>query len=357
MATVLIVDDEENLRLTIGKFIANEGHTVFTAEDAREALAILRVQPIDIVFSDIVMPGMTGVQLLEQIHALAPEILVIMMTGEPTVSTATEALRQGAFDYLVKPASKAAILLILEKALQLKNLSDEQQRLELENRHYQDHLERLVNERTEALSVANEQLVKLLSQLNESFDGIVEALASTNEWRDPYTAGHQRRVALLAVAITEQLGGSSDDCNKIRVAGLLHDIGKIVVPSEILSKPGKLLKPEFDLIKLHPQVGFEILSSIKFSWPIARIVQQHHFRIDGSGYPGKIVLSELLFEAKILAVADVVEAMSSHRPYRPALGVEVALREITDRAGILYDPDVANACVQVCQNGVWSEQT
>jgi putative nucleotidyltransferase with HDIG domain len=146
-----------------------------------------------------------------------------------------------------------------------------------------------------------------------AFDGIVQALASTSEWRDPYTAGHQRRVAELAMAITEHLGGSPDDLAKMRVAGLLHDLGKIVVPAEILSKPGKLLLPEFDLIKLHPQVGYEILRNIKFAWPIAQIVRQHHLWLDGTGYPG-----EVLFESRILTVADVVEAMSSHRPYRPA---------------------------------------
>ena len=356
MATILIIDDEENLRLTISQFIKHEGHVVHCAENAQEALALLQAQPIDIVFSDIVMPRMTGVQLLEHVHAMTPDILVIMMTGEPTVTTATEALRHGAFDYLVKPASKTAILRVLEKALQVKALSDEKRRLEKENRHYQDHLEKLVNERAQALTSSNEQLVALLGQLSEIFDGVVQALAATNEWRDPYTAGHQRRVALLAVATTEQLGGSLEDCNKMRVAGLLHDLGKIVVPSEILSKPGKLRTPEFELIKLHPQVGFDILSSIKFSWPIAQIVRQHHFRIDGSGYPGTIPPDELLYEAKILAVADVVEAMISHRPYRPALGVDIALREIQEGAGSRYDPEVVSACVKVCNIGTWGEE-
>ena len=177
-----------------------------------------------------------------------------------------------------------------------------------------------------------------------AFDGVVQALASTSEWRDPYTAGHQRRVAQLAMAITRQLGGSSDDLTKMRIAGLLHDIGKIVVPAEILSKPGKLLEPEFALIKLHPRVGFEILRNIQFAWPIAQIVQQHHLRLDGTGYAGEILPAEVLFEARILTVADVVEAMSSHRPYRPGLGIDQALREIQQGAGRLYDPDVVAAC-------------
>ena len=208
----------------------------------------------------------------------------------------------------------------------------------------------------QALSESEQRFRELLSQLGESFDGIVQALAATNEWRDPYTAGHQRRVAQLAVAITEQLGGSPEDCRKMRVAGLLHDLGKIVVPSEILSKPGKLLTPEFDLIKLHPQVGYDILKSINFAWPIAEIVRQHHFRIDGSGYPGAIAPEELLFEAKILAVADVMEAMTSHRPYRPALGNDAGIGEIRRGAGSHYDRNVVDACIKVYEHGTWGEQ-
>ncbi|MHB9023880.1 MAG: HD domain-containing phosphohydrolase [Armatimonadota bacterium] len=350
MATILVVDDEENLRLTISAFIKAEGHTVFTAENAVDALAMLENQRIDIVFTDIVMPRMSGVQLLEKMRHDAPETLVIIMTGEPTVSTATDALRQGAIDYLVKPVSKPAIMQILYKALHVKELHDEKHRLEIENRHYQDHLEKQIDERTEALNTANEQLVTLLTQLAESFDGIVQALATTNEWRDPYTAGHQRRVAQLSVAIARQLGGSSDDLAKMRVAGLLHDLGKIVVPPEILSKPGKLLAPEFALIKLHPKVGYDILRTIKFAWPIAQIVQQHHLRLDGSGYPKNLLRSKVLFESKILMVADVVEAMSSHRPYRPAFGIKAALHEVEKGAGNRYDRDVVHACIQVYKN-------
>jgi putative nucleotidyltransferase with HDIG domain len=185
--------------------------------------------------------------------------------------------------------------------------------------------------------------------VRDAFDGIVQALATIGEWRDPYTAGHQRRVAQLAVAITRELGGSTDDLMKLRIAGLLHDIGKVVVPSEILAKPGKLLSPEFDLIKLHSQVGYEILGKIPFAWPIAPIVQQHHLRLDGTGYAGDAECGAPLFEARILMVADVVEAMMSHRPYRPALGIERALDEIEGGAGQQYDADVVVACARVCR--------
>lgn len=201
--------------------------------------------------------------------------------------------------------------------------------------------------KTDALSTANDRLMTVFSQLSASFHGIVQALAAMSEWRDPYTAGHQRRVAQLSSAICAELGGSPEDCEHIHMAGLLHDIGKIAVPTEILCKPGKLLPPEFELIKLHPQAGYEILSRIQFSHPIAEIVRQHHFRLNGTGYPGTISPSELLYEAKILAVADVMEAMSSHRPYRPSLGDEASLYELHQGVGTSFDTDVVTACHKI----------
>ncbi|HXQ68525.1 MAG TPA: PAS domain S-box protein [Alphaproteobacteria bacterium] len=180
--------------------------------------------------------------------------------------------------------------------------------------------------------------------LRRSMEGTIQAIASIVEARDPYTAGHQHRVAALAVAMAREMGLSEAQIEGIRVAGVIHDLGKINVPAEILSKPGRLSEVEFDLLKGHPRAGYDILKDIDFPWPIAQIVLQHHERIDGSGYPDGLIGEEMLIEAKILAVADVVEAMISHRPYRPALGVALALAEIERGAGRLYD----NADVQAC---------
>jgi len=169
---------------------------------------------------------------------------------------------------------------------------------------------------------AEDNLKKSLEKLRKTLSAIIEALENTVEVRDPYTAGHQRRVADLGRSIGSQMGFSEDIIDGIRIGGILHDIGKINVPIDILMKPGSLTDLEFSLIKLHPQVGYDVLKGIDFPWPVPKIILQHHERIDGSGYPKGLKNGDILMEAKILSVADVVEAMASHRPYRPALGVD-----------------------------------
>ena len=175
--------------------------------------------------------------------------------------------------------------------------------------------------------------------------GTVYALAEMSQRRDPYTAGHQRRVAQLACAIARQMGLPENQIEGVRMAALLHDIGKMYVPSEILTKPGQISDLETGLIETHAQVGYEILKTIEFSWPVAKTVLQHQERLNGSGYPAGLSGEEILLEARILAVADVVEAMSSHRPYRATLGTKKALNEISQNRGILYDPDAVDACL------------
>jgi putative nucleotidyltransferase with HDIG domain len=181
-------------------------------------------------------------------------------------------------------------------------------------------------------------------KLRETLIATVNALASTVEMRDPYTAGHQRRVTILACAIAEEMGLTEEQFDGLRLAGLIHDIGKISVPVEILNKPGRISETEFNIIKIHPQAGYTLLKEIEFPWPVARIVLQHHERVDGSGYPQGLKDGQIMLEAKILAVADVVEAMASHRPYRPALGIEAALEEIKKNGRVLYEPEVVDIC-------------
>jgi HD-GYP domain-containing protein (c-di-GMP phosphodiesterase class II) len=190
------------------------------------------------------------------------------------------------------------------------------------------------------------ELQSSADRLRKTMGGIIQVMSLTIEKRDPYTAGHQRRVTKLCRAIATTMGFSWERVQGFRMAAAIHDLGKIRVPAEILSKPGRLTENEFGIIRTHPQVGFEILKGIEFAWPIAQIVLQHHERMDGSGYPQGLSGEDILLEARILAVADVVEAMSSHRPYRPALGLERATAEIRQQSGILYDADVVDACLK-----------
>ncbi len=192
---------------------------------------------------------------------------------------------------------------------------------------------------------------KSVEVLQKTMKGAISAIARIVETRDPYTAGHQRRVAQLAEVIARELGLSEWQVEGIRVAGGLHDVGKVIVPAEILSRPGQLNEYEMSIIRIHPQTGYEILSGIEFPWPVAQIVRQHHEKLDGSGYPQGLTGESILLEARVLAVADVVEAMSSHRPYRPALGIEPALAEIERGKSSAYDPRVVEACVRVLEQG------
>ena len=333
MKRVLVVDDERGLQLSLQAFLKNDGYEVEIAEDVPSAIGILERTRVDVVVSDIIMPGETGVQLLARIHKRNPGIAVILLTGEPNVETAAEAVRHGAFDYLAKPVTKAALLATVARAARSKAQHDENLRLATENERYREDLEGLVETRAGELSAA--------------LRGTIGVLGQALEMRDPYTAGHQRRVAGLSLALGTTMGLSESTREGIEMAALVHDVGKIAVPADILSKPTRLSKAEFDIIREHPQVGYEILRGVSFPWPIAEVIVQHHERWDGSGYPAGLAGDAIRLEARIIGVADVVEAMASHRPYRAALGIDVALEEISANSARLYDPCVADACLRL----------
>jgi len=337
---VLVVDDEANIRITLRAFLLQQGYEVEVAGDANRARELLVDGTWDVVVTDIVLPGASGIELMKSIRAAAPTVQVIIMTGEPTVETASEAVRAGAHDYLTKPVGKDAILRAVATAAKIKRLEDERQRLKKENEVYQRDLERLVAERTDKLREA-------LENWKTATEGTILAMASAVESRDPYTAGHQQRVAQLAQAMAREMGLAADEVDAVYYAGLIHDLGKISVPAEILSHPGPLGPEAMSLIRLHSRTGSDILQMVKFPWPLARIVLEHHERLDGSGYPQGLSGDQITQEARIIAVADVVEAMASHRPYRAALGIDAALAEIVKGRGVLYDATATDVCVKL----------
>ncbi len=209
----------------------------------------------------------------------------------------------------------------------------------------------MMKEITPIKEKAFDEIQKSLARLNEVMNGIIEAISLTVEVRDPYTSGHQKKVAEVAVLIAGEMGLDPEVIEGIRIAALMHDLGKISVPAEILSKPGRLSENEFNLVKTHPVTGYDILKPISFPWPIADIVRQHHERINGSGYPDGLRGEEILMEARIIGVADVIEAMASHRPYRPSKGIESAIEVISEGKGTLFEDEIVDAFIRASDRG------
>ena len=255
-----------------------------------------------------------------------------------------------------------------KRAVQMDKDAAERLRMEKELRLARTELDRQVDKRTEELSQANDDLhgkvletrraedhlQSSLDRQEKALEGALKAMSLTLEIRDPYMAGHQHRVSSLAVAIAQEMNMPWEKIEGLRLAGIIHDIGKIAVPTEIMTKLGRLTKTEFKLIKDHPRVGYEIVKDIAFPWPVAHIILQHHERLDGSGYPEGLVGDAILPEARILAVADVVEAICALRPYRPALGLEKGLEEARKGRGICYDTRVVDACIKLFRDGRFS---
>jgi len=333
VARILIVDDEEPIRQLLGQILERSGYECSLAENAPEARELLKQHNFELILSDINMPGESGLDFVRYTLAEYPNTAAVIVTALDDPLTAEVVLEIGVYDYIIKPFGRNGVMISVANALH-------RRQLEIDNRVYRESLEKKVADRTSELRDSMQRLRKAL-------EGSIHAMALTVETRDPYTAGHQQRVADLAFAIGKELRLSDDRVQGISMAGVIHDLGKISIPAEILSKPGKITKIEFDLIKTHPRVGYDILKSIEFPWPIAQIVLQHHERIDGSGYPSGLRGEEILLEARILGVADVVEAMASHRPYRPALGIDKALEEISEKKGTLYDPDVVDVTLRL----------
>lgn len=325
---ILAVDDTPASLRLLTDILKEEGYEVRSAISGELALRAAISNPPELILLDIRMPVMDGYEVCRRLKAepATRDVPVIFVSAVSETSEKVQSFEMGAVDFVTKPYQRDELMARVRTHLELNRL--------------RNHLEDLVEERTAEL---RESEKKLRLSLLES----ITALASIVEMRDPYTAGHQRRVAQLAVAIAHELHLPEDKVEGIHLASVVHDVGKIRVPAEILTKPGKLTELEFGLIKEHSRNGYEILKTIDFPWPIAQIVQQHHERLDGSGYPYGLKGEQLLTETMIVAVADVVESMNSHRPYRPGLGLDVALAEIEHGKGVKFPADVVDACIRL----------
>lgn len=332
MANILLIDDEEQMLRLLERTLARDGHNCVMAVNGTEARKILAEKKFELALCDVNIPGESGIDLASYIGKEYHDTAVVIVTAADDPQTADAAIESGTYGYILKPFNANELIINIRNILR-------RRKLEIANRMYRQDLERMVAERT--------------GKLEKALNGIIQVIVRMAEARDPYTAGHQKRVATLAVAIATELGLSEKEREGIYMAGMIHDLGKISVPAEILSKPTKLTDIELALIRTHPRSGFLIMEDIEFPWSIGQIVAQHHEKMNGSGYPDGLSGDKILPEARIICVADVVEAMASHRPYRPALGIDAALREIEANQGSLYDPDVVKTCLKIFREGTF----
>ena len=337
--SVVIVDDNPNNLQVLGNILQEAGYKVRPALGGEIALRAIAARPPDLILLDIRMPGLDGYETCRRLKAdpVSREIPVIFISALHEIEDKLTAFRSGGVDYIAKPFQADEVLARVRTHLQLYRM--------------QRQLESLVDERTRDLRLAFESLKQSQDRYHRMLVQAIQAIALTVEKRDPYTAGHEARVADLANAIGEKYGLPAERLEGLRLGGMIHDIGKIYLPAEILSRPGRLSEAEFALIRTHPEVGRDIVAEVEFPWPVADTIMQHHERLDGSGYPRGLKGDEILIEAQILAVADVVEAMASHRPYRPALGIDVALDTLRRGSGTLFNPDIAALCAGLIESG------
>jgi cyclic di-GMP phosphodiesterase len=333
---ILIADDEEAIREVVSTLLEAQGYQCVSVGNGREALDLLSNHPVDLVLSDMVMPEMDGLQLLSWLRTHDRDVPVIMVTAMHDVSTALEAMRRGAYDYILKPFERDQLLMGVRRAL-------EHRRLIVENRSYQKNLERLVHQRTAELKNA-------LSQLEESYDQTLEALGGALDLKDSETEGHCKRVMIFTLAIAKSMGTEPSHLPQLARAAFLHDIGKMAIPDAILRKPGPLTEDERVVMRTHCEIGYNMLIRIPFLREAAEIVLAHQEYFDGTGYPRGLRGAAIPLGARIFAIADALDAMISDRPYRKALSVQHALGEIRRCAGTQFDPAIVEVFLGIAES-------
>lgn len=338
---ILVVDDEEPIREIVASMLGTAGYLCKQAGSGMEALAVLNSgEEFELMLSDLMMADLDGIGLLERTKERYPDMPVVMVTAVHDISVALAAIRNGAYDYLLKPFEREQLLNTVSRAL-------ENRRLKLENRSYQSNLESLVQERTKQWQVA-------MQNLERSYDITLEALGDALDLKDRETEGHSRRVTLFTIAIAQALGLPREQITIIARGAFLHDIGKMAIPDSILNKPGKLETREMEIMKEHAFHGYQIVKKIPFLAEVAEIVYSHQEWFNGGGYPRSLKGEEIPLGARIFSIADTFDAITSDRIYRPAQSCQAARDEIARWAGKQFDPDIVKVFLEM-PDKIWED--
>ncbi|HEY3705156.1 MAG TPA: HD domain-containing phosphohydrolase [Terracidiphilus sp.] len=340
VAQVLVVDDETPVRSMIGATLERQGCQVHLANSGHEATAALERQAFDLVLTDIVMQDGNGIALLERIRSQYPSVPVVMVSAIHDVSVAIDSMRRGAYDYLLKPFEREHLVATVTRALEYRRALEE-------NQNYQLSLEQVVQARTELLQQA-------IEDLEHSYDITLEALGDALDLKDSETEGHSKRVTAYTIALARAIGIKPAEIKIIARGAFLHDIGKMAIPDDILRKPGALTQDEQDVMKEHCTRGYHILRKIPFLSEAAEIVFAHQEKFDGTGYPNGLRGAEIPVGARIFAVADTLDAITSDRPYRRARSFDIAREEILRCSGTQFDPAVVEVFLKI-PNELWHE--
>jgi putative nucleotidyltransferase with HDIG domain len=358
--SILVIDDEDAILNAFNRILADEDYEVHTASNGLEGLNKLQKaqKPYSLIISDQRMPLMSGVQFFAKAKNIFPDAVRILLTGYADTGTVVDAINKGEVNlYFTKPWHEEELLFHIKQSIsKVEILAENKHLIELikhkntELLELNKTLEERTKKKTSDLFAQAEKLKDSYKKSQIILEGIVKTLSKIVETRDPYTSGHEDQVAKIACKIAKEMQLSEEQIAAINIAATLHDIGKISVPTEILTKPGLLSDLEREIIKTHCKVARDILVNIEFPYPVGEIIFQHHERMDGSGYPWGLVGDAIAIEARIIGVADVIDAMVSYRPYRPALGVNAAIEEIVRFKGITYDSAVVDAYLKIHKN-------
>ena len=338
---ILVVDDEDSIREIVSSMLGSVNYHCRQAASGLEALALLDSgEEFELMLSDLMMAGMDGIGLLEKTKERYPDMPVVMVTAVHDISVALTAIRNGAYDYLLKPFEREQLLNTVRRAL-------ENRRLKLENRAYQTNLEALVQQRTE-------QLRQALGELEKSYDITLEALGDALDMKDAETEGHSRRVTAYTIAIARAMGLPKEEIAVIARGAFLHDIGKMAIPDSILRKPGALTDDEVTIMKEHAFLGYKMLQKIPFLKEAAEIVYAHQEKYDGSGYPRGLKGEQIPIGARIFSIADTLDAIRSDRPYRPKRPLSAAKKEIDVWSGRQFDPEIVKVFNEIPEK-LWDD--